>query len=154
MKAEDVKQTLDLAIEKTGVTHVHVYQRPRLLRDNGPCFISAELRRYLLKRDITHIRTKLYHPMTQGKIERYHRSMKNLILLDLYYSPEELTERISQWVDYYHNERYHEAINNVTPSGRYFGRDQEILNQRAETKRRTIKERRRINKMLFPALPM
>lgn len=154
MKAEDVKLTLDFAIEKTGVTHVQVYQKPRLLSDNGPCFISSELKGYLLKHDITHIRTKLYHPMTQGKIERYHRSMKNLVLLDLYYSPEELTERISQWVDYYNNDRYHEAINNVTPSDRYFGRDKELLRHRAETKKRTIKERRRINNMLLPSLPM
>jgi putative transposase len=149
MKAEDVKR-----IEKTGVTHVHVYQRPRLLSDNVPCFISSELKGYLLKHDIKHVRTKLYHPMTQGKIERYHRSMKNIILLDLYFSPQELTERISHWVDYYNNDRYHEAINNVTPSDRYFGRDKELLRHRAETKKRTIKERRRINKMLLPSLPM
>ena len=130
MKAEDVKQTLDMAIEETGVTHVHIYQRPRLLSDNGPGFISSELKEYLLEHSIKHIRTKLYHPMTQGKIERYHRSMKNLILLDLYYSPTELEERIGEWVEYYNNHRYHEAIDNVTPSDKYFGRDQQILKQR------------------------
>ncbi len=54
-----------------------------------------------------------YHPMTQGKIEGYHRSMKNLILLDHYYSPSELEERIQEWINYYNNHRYHEAIDNV-----------------------------------------
>jgi len=44
MKAEDVKNTLDMAIEKTGVEHVRVVQRPRLLSDNGACFISRELK--------------------------------------------------------------------------------------------------------------
>jgi len=57
-----------------------------------------------------HIRTRTYHPMTQGKVERYHRSMKNLILLDNYYSPTELEARISEWGDHYNNQRYHEAI--------------------------------------------
>lgn len=92
-----------------------------------------------------HIRSKIYHPMTQGKIERYHRSMKNLILLDLYYSPRELEIRIGEWVEYYNNHRYHEAIENVTPSDKFFGRDQEILKQRKKTKTETIKLRRRLN---------
>jgi len=47
------------------------------------------------------IRTRTYHPMIQGKIERYFQSMKNVILLDIYYSPEELKARIGEWVDYY-----------------------------------------------------
>ena len=68
--------------------------------------------------------------MTQGKIERYHRSMKNLILLDHYYSPSELEDRIRIFVDYYNNHRYHEALNNVTPVDVYYGRDLEILDRR------------------------
>ena len=144
MKAEDVKKTLELAIVRTGVKHVHVYHRPKLLSDNGPCFISSELKDYLNQHDLKHIRTGTYHPMTQGKIERYHRSMKNLILLDNYYSPAELEARISEWVDHYNNQRYHEAIDNVTPSDRFFGRDKEILKQRQRTKAETMSLRRKI----------
>jgi transposase InsO family protein len=144
MKAEDVTRALESAIANTGVKHVHVYHRPRLLSDNGPCFISSELRDYLSQHDMKHIRTRTYHPMTQGKIERYHRSMKNLILLDNYYSPAELEARISEWVDYYNNQRYHEAIDNVTPSDRFFGRDKEILEQRLRTKTETMNLRRRL----------
>ena len=96
-----------------------------------------------------HIRTKPYHPMTQGKIERYHRSMKNLILLDNYYSPDELESRISEWVDYYNNQRYHEAINNVTPSDRFYGRDKEILKQRQRTKTETMRQRRKLYRLLI-----
>lgn len=121
---------------------MHVLQRPRLLSDNGSCFIAAELRRYLDEHKRQHIRTKSYHLMTQGKIERYFRSMKNLILLDVYYSPEELTERIGEWVDYYNNHRYHDAIHNVTSSDRYFGREQEILERRKKIKTKTVKNRR------------
>jgi putative transposase len=143
MTAEDVKTTLDLALAATGVKHVHVWQRPRLLSDNGACFIAAELRTYLEQQEMRHIRTKTYHPMTQGKIERYFRSMKNLILLDLYYSPSELTGRIGEWVDYYNNHRYHEAIDNVTPSDRYHERDLEILARREKVKAETIGMRRK-----------
>ncbi len=87
--------------------------------------------------------------MTQGKIERYHRSMKNLILLDNYYSPTELEARISEWVDHYNNERYHEAIDNVTPSDRFFGRDKEILEQRRKTKAETMRQRREIYRLFM-----
>jgi putative transposase len=144
MKTEDVKKLLDVAIGKTGIKHVHVYHRPRLLSDNGSCFISSELKDYLRNHDMKHIRTRTYHPMTQGKIERYHRSMKNLILLDNYYSPAELEARISEWVEYYNNQRYHEAIDNVTPSDRFFGRDKEILEQRQRIKAETMRQRKEL----------
>ena len=147
MKAEDVKSVLEDAITKTGVKHVHVYHRPRLLSDNGPCFISSELRDYLSQIDMKHIRTRTYHPMTQGKIERYHRSMKNLILQDNYYSPAELEARISEWVDHYNNQRYHEAIDNVTPSDRFFGRDKEILKQRQRIKAESMTLRRKLYRL-------
>ncbi len=149
MMAEDVKKTLDMAIEWTGVEHVHVVYRPGLLSDNGSAYISKELRDYLEAIEIRHIRTKPYHPMTQGKIERYHRSMKNLILLDHYYSPSELEKRIREWVDYYNNHRYHEAIDNVTPTDKYFGRDRQILKSRRKIKNQTIRERRKINRMIM-----
>jgi putative transposase len=144
MTAAEVKKTLDLAIARTGVKHVHMYHRPRLLSDNGPCFISYELKAYLEDHDIRHIRTRVYHPMTQGKIERYHRSMKNLILLDNYFSPSELEARITEWVDYYNHHRYHDAIGNVTPHDRYLGLDSKILKQRKKTKAKTIRMRRKI----------
>ena len=103
-----------------------------------------ELKDYLSHHDMRHIRTRTYHPMTQGKIERYHRSMKNLILLDHYHCPSELEARISEWVDYYNNQRYHEAINNVTPSDRFYGKDKEILKQRQTTKTETMYQRRKM----------
>ncbi len=74
--------------------------------------------------------------------------MKNLILLDHYYSPSKLEERIREWVDYYNNQRYHEAINNVTPRDKYFGRDKEILKNRMKIKKQTIQQRKKINKMM------
>ncbi len=149
MIAEEAKKTLEIAIGKTGLKHVHVYHRPRLLSDNGSCFISMELKDYLSQYDMKHIRTRTYHPMTQGKIERYHRSMKNLVLLDNYYSPTELEARISEWVNHYNNHRYHEAIDNVTPSDRFFGRDKEILEQRQKTKTDTMRQRRQLYRLFM-----
>jgi transposase InsO family protein len=148
MTAEEVKKTLDMALARTGVKHVHVCHRPRLLSDNGPCFISHELKDYLVNHNIRHIRTRTYHPMTQGKIERYHRSMKNLILLDHYHSPSELEARIAEWVDHYNNHRYHEAIGNVTPHDRYLGLDAKIQKQRKKTKTKTMELRRKIYQSL------
>ena len=145
MSTNDVKNVLDIAINKTGVNHVNVHQRTRLLSDNGPCFISSDLRDYLAENKMSHTRGKPYHPMTQGKIERYHRSMKNLILLDNYYSPEELIDRIADWVDYYNNYRYHEAIDNVTPADKYFGRDKIVLRERLITKNETMYLRKKLN---------
>jgi len=146
MTSDDVKRVLEVAIKKIGLKKVLVYNRPKLLSDNGPCFISTSLRLYLKENKIDHTRCQPYHPQTQGKIERYHRSMKNIILLDNYYIPEQLKEQISNWVDYYNNHRYHEAINNVTPADKYFGRDLSILYQREITKKRTMALRRQINK--------
>jgi len=85
--------------------------------------------------------------MTQGKIERYHWSMKNLILLDNYYAPAELTERIREWVKYYNHQRYHEAIDNVTPADKYYGRDRVVLERREKIRQETMKARRELNRM-------
>jgi len=83
-----------------------------------------------------------YHPMTQGKIERYHRSMKNVVKLQNYYSPEELERELTHFVDYYNNQRYHESLDNLTPMDVYTGRSKEVLEKRAEIKKQTLQARR------------
>jgi len=148
MSADDVKLTLDDAIQFTGIRHAQVVNRPRLLSDNGPCYVSKALGDYLEEEGIGHTRGKPYHPMTQGKIERYHRSMKNLILLDHYYNPSELEDQIRLFVDYYNNHRYHEALNNVTPADVYYGRDHEILERREKIKQQTLLLRRKQYRIL------
>ena len=94
---------------------------------------------------MTHTRGKPYHPMTQGKIERYHRSMKNQILLENYYLPGQLEQRLAKFVDYYNLRRYHESLNNLTPADVYFGRGQTILTRRENIKLKTIALRRRLH---------
>jgi len=148
MSTDDVKLTLEDAILFTGLRHVNVVSRPRLLSDNGPCYVSKALSEYLVEEGIGHIRGKPYHPMTQGKIERYHRSMKNIILLEHYYSPPELEDQIGSFVDYYNNDRYHEALNNVTPADMYYARNFEIIARREQIKQKTMLLRRRQNRSL------
>ncbi len=143
MSAMDVKDTIDMAIAQSGVDHVYVRHRPRLLSDNGPCYISGELKQYLADRGFTHTRGTPYHPMTQGKIERYHRSMKNVLLLDNYYCPDELKAQIETFVEYYNYQRYHESLDNVTPADVYTGRAVSIIEERQRIKERTMKLRKR-----------
>lgn len=143
MSTDDVTATIDLAIAESGVDHVYVRHRPRLLSDNGPCYISGELKDYLIDTGLTHTRGRPYHPQTQGKIERYHRSMKNILLLDNYYSPDELKLQIENFVEYYNNERYHESLENCTPADVYIGRNVRIVKERQRIKERTMKLRKR-----------
>jgi transposase InsO family protein len=145
MAADDVKHTIEDAIRFTGIREPKVVHRPRLLSDNGPCYISKALGGYLEGEGIRHTRGKPYHPMTQGKIERYHRSMKNILLLDNYYYPSELEYYIGVFVNYYNNHRYHQALNNVTPADVYYGRDREVLTKREQIKKKTMLLRRKEN---------
>ena len=145
MSTTDVQDTLDIALERTGVTQVKVKHRPRLLSDNGPCYVSKALRDYLGKHKIEHTRGAPYHPMTQGKIERYHRSMKSVVKLEMFYYPWELEQAIANFVEYYNTHRYHEALDNLTPAAVYAGRGEEIQSRREEIKTKTMQERRRYN---------
>ena len=152
MQASDVTETLDLARAATDVDQVGVEHRPRLLSDNGPCYVSGELAAYLETHQLAHTRGAPYHPMTQGKIERYHRSMKNVVKLEHYYSPWELERAIEAFVQYYNQDRYHESLDNVTPADMYFGRYHEIINQRAQIKQQTLQLRRYQNLNSVPAI--
>jgi transposase InsO family protein len=145
MQAIDVMATLDLARARAGADRVHVVHRPRLLSDNGPCYVSQALGSYLTQHGLTHTRGAPYHPMTQGKIERYHRSMKNVVKLDVYYSPWELERAIGHFVEHYNHRRLHEALQNVTPADVYEGRQATILARRARIKRETLARRKREN---------
>ena len=142
MNAQDAEDTLKIALAKAEIDKVKVYHKPRLLSDNGPAYHSADLAQFLKERRIDHIHGAPYHPMTQGKIERWHRSMKNVIKLQNYYSPYELERAIAEWAEYYNNQRYHESLENVTPADVYFGREKEIIKKRNKLKEQSLALRR------------
>jgi transposase-like protein len=142
MRASDVTETIELALAASGCDQAVVQHKPRLLSDNGSCYISGELAEWMQKQEMEHIRGAPFHPQTQGKIERWHQTMKNRILLENYYLPGNLEQQIGVFVDHYNNHRYHESLNNVTPADVYFGRDKDILREREKIKKQTIQYRR------------
>src|SRR5437762_13813441 len=101
MKAEDVTATLELALQASGLHEAKAAQRPRLLSDNGSSYIAGDLARWLADRKIKHLRGAPYHPMTQGKIERWHQTLKNRILLENYFLLGDLETQIAAFVTDY-----------------------------------------------------
>ena len=142
MKASDVTDTLTMALEASGLDSMNVIHRPRLLSDNGSSYIAGDLAVWLEEKGMDHVRGAPLHPQTQGKIERWHQTLKNRILLENYYLPGDLEQKISDFVAYYNHRRYHESISNLTPADVYFGRGKTILLERERIKRDTIKNRR------------
>jgi transposase InsO family protein len=142
MKAGDVTDTLELALRASGCDQATVVHKPRLLSDNGSSYISGDLAEWLDDRSMEHVRGAPYHPQTQGKIERWHQTLKNRILLENYYLPGDLEAQIDAFVAHYNHRRYHESLRNLTPADVYFGRGQTILIKREKIKRQTIEHRR------------
>lgn len=142
MRTEDVTDTLDLALQASGCDQVHVVHKPRLLSDNGSSYVSGDLAEWLQDKGMKHSRGAPYHPQTQGKIERWHQTLKNRILLENYFLPGDLEVQIEAFVDHYNHQRYHESLSNVTPADVYFGRDKTILQQRERIKQKTLEQRR------------
>jgi transposase InsO family protein len=96
-----------------------------------------------------HVREAPYHPVTQGKIERWHRTIKNVVKLENYYSPDELKAAIAEFVAYYNQERYHESVDNMTTEDVYYGRLEEVKTRREKIKRKTLRERKRLHRLQF-----
>jgi putative transposase len=120
MKAEDVKRTVDRAIVKARLI---TKPKPRLLSDNGSCYIAWELESYLKDNyQMQQVHGRPNHPQTQGKIEGYQRTMKNVVKLDNYFALEELENALKKFVYRCNNERCHESLNILTPADVYYGR--------------------------------
>ena len=142
MQASDVTATLDLALGAAGLDQARVMQPPRLLSDNGPSYVASDLADWLGIRGMTHIRGAPCHPQTQGKIERWHQTLKNRILLEHAYLPGELETQVADFVEHYNHARAHESLSNLTPADVYFGRGEGILAERERIKRQTLMDRR------------
>jgi putative transposase len=115
-RAEDVTDTLDLALAASGCDQARVQHKPRLLSDNfflsfaegGPCYIASDLAEYIEVHKMKHVRGAPFHPQTQGKIERWHQTMKNRISQENYFLPGDLEIQIETFVEHYNHRRYHE----------------------------------------------
>ena len=151
MTSSDATDTLQLALESTGLDKVNIKQRPRLLSDNGPSYASSGFAEWLEDHGIEHTRGKPYHPQTQGKIERWHQSLKKRILLENYYLPGELKARIGEFIEHNNARRYHESLNNLTPENVWKGRGEAILERRGNIKLKTLAKRKRLHRNAMAA---
>ena len=130
------------ALQTSGLDQTEPSDRPRLLSDTGSSYVAGDLAKWRGARNIKHLRGAPYHPMTQGKIERSHQTLKNRILSENYFLPGDLEAQIKAFVANYNDCRYHESINNLTPADVYSGRRPIILADRERIKRQTIANRR------------
>ena len=116
-----------------------------LLSDSGSSLVGKGFQGYIDEVGLKHIFASPYHPQTNGKIERYHRSIKERVLLVVHGVPWELAEDVRDFVLYYNSQHYHEALGNVTPDEVYFGRKEEILKERRKLKQQTLARRKAVN---------
>jgi transposase InsO family protein len=145
MAGGSLEDVVQLAVDATGMTSVPVEDRTLLLSDNGAGYISSQFNEYLRLVGIRHITASPFHPQTNGKIERYHRSLKGEINIQPYDMPSQLRAAINAFVEYYNYRRYHEGLGNVKPHDVYTGKHLEIIARRKEVKSRTLRDRMRYN---------
>jgi len=112
--------------------------------------VSGQLRRFLETKRMAHTRGAPYHTVTQGKIKRYHRPMRNLVQLQMLRYPWDPEKEVGRFVDYYNHQRYHESLDKVTPADVYFGGAKEVLSKREEIRRQTLEARRRQHRRSLP----
>jgi transposase len=147
MAAGSIIDVVQKAVDATGMTDIPVEDRTVLLSDNGAGYVSRQFGEYLRLVGVRHIVASPYHPQTNGKIERYHRSLKGEINQLPYDMPSELEKAIAVFIEYYNYRRYHEGLGDVTPHDVYTGWHLEILRKRKEAKRRTLEARRDYNRV-------
>ena len=148
MTSRSLIEVVQDAVDLTGMTDVQVEDRTRLLSDNGSGYVSRLFREYLQLIGIRHILAAPYHPQTNGKLGRYHQTLKRDVNQLPYDVPEDLEDAIRKFVELYNHHRYHKALKDITPADMLAGRRDEILGRRREAKDRTIIRRRLLNKAL------
>lgn len=146
MTGSSLEDVVQQAVDLTGMTDVPVEDRTVLLSDNGAGYISQQFNQYLRLVGIRHITASPFHPQTNGKIERYHRTLKGEINQVPYDMPGELKQAIKAFIEYYNHRRYHEGLGNVTPYDVYTGRYLEIIQRRKGVKSKTLEARRDYNR--------
>ena len=145
MTSDSFIEVVQEAVDRTGMDRIPITDRTRLLSDNGPGYVSRAFRDYLGMVGIKHILTTPFHPQTNGKLERYHQTLKRDVNQLPYEMPSDLE---TAFVSYYNYRRYHKALGNVTPSDVLKGRRQDILLRRKEGQAQTIERRRQHNRAI------
>jgi transposase InsO family protein len=116
---------------------------PRIISDNGPQFIAKDFKEFIRLCGMTHVKTSPYYPQSNGKIERFHRTIKgDCIRTETPLSLEDAQRVVARYVEHYNTVRLHSAIGYVTPQAKLEGRDREILAER-DRKLEAARERRK-----------
>jgi transposase InsO family protein len=146
---QSASDAVEMAME-TAQSEGHVLEkRPTLLTDNGAGFSGDVLAKYLKARGVRHIFGAPYHPQTQGKVERFNRTLKERVNLWVHGTPDNLRAAIDKENETY-NERPHEALKNVCPNDVYAGRTDEVLERRAKIRIETMARRYAYNMARTP----
>src|SRR5882672_3631433 len=121
MREADIEMTLEAAKEK------HPDAKPRIISDNGPQFIARDFKEFIRISGMTHVRTSPYYPQSNGKIERWHKSLKGeCIRPGTPLTKQDARQLIQQYVDHYNTVRLHSAVGFITPADMLAGRQAEI----------------------------
>ncbi len=140
MQEIDIETIMERAREK------YPGQAPRIITDNGPQFISRDFKEFIRIAGMTHVRTSPYYPQSNGKIERYHRSIKgDCIRVKAMASVDEAREAVTHYVQHYNEFRLHSAIGYVTPHTKLAGKEKEVFAQR-DAKLEAAREQRRLRR--------
>jgi putative transposase len=137
MKESDVEIILQRAREKFPDA------KPRIISDNGPQFIAKDFKEFIRISGMTHVKTSPYYPQSNGKLERYHRTIKGTcIRVNTPLSLADAQRLATDFVDHYNNTRLHSAIGYITPKDKLAGRAEIILAER-ESKLAAAREARK-----------
>jgi transposase InsO family protein len=125
MTERDVEIILERAKEK------YPAARPRIISDNGPQFIARDFKEFIRLSGMTHVRTSPFYPQSNGKLERFHKTIKNeCIRPGVPLSLDDARRIVEKYIEHYNTVRLHSAIGYVAPADKLNGRDQEIFKER------------------------
>ena len=147
MTEKDIEVILQRSKEKFPAT-------PRIISDNGPQFIARDFKEFIRVSGMSHVRTSPYYPQSNGKLERWHRSLKSeCVRPKTPLSLEEAQRIVNDYVNYYNETRLHSAIGYIAPKDKLEGRSKKIADKRKEklkeAKQRRILKRQKSQNMDF-----
>lgn len=146
MTEKDVEIVLQRAREKFPEA------TPRIISDNGPQFIAKDFKEFIRMAGMTHVRTSPFYPQSNGKLERYHKTIKNeCIRPGVPLSLDEARNQIAAYIRYYNEERLHSAIGYIAPKAKMEGRDQQIFKERDQKLEaaREARKQKRLEEKIF-----
>jgi transposase InsO family protein len=147
MTERDIEIILERAKEK------YPTARPRIISDNGPQFIAKDFKEFIRLSGMTHVRTSPFYPQSNGKLERFHKTIKTeCIRPGVPLSLDDARRIVEKYIEHYNTVRLHSAIGYVTPADKLNGRDQEIFKERDRKLEAARDQRKQKRQQAFPEI--